>query len=119
LKTKMKKLDKATGQESIVDVTVDRDEGNRPDTTLEGLKALKPVFSGGQQVQTGKYITAGNASQFADGASAAVVMDGAEASKRGIKPLGIFRGFAVAGCEPDEMASGRSMPCLACSSAMA
>ena len=106
LKTKMKKVDKATGQESIVDVTVDRDEGNRPDTTLEGLKALKPVFSGGQQVKEGKYITAGNASQFADGAAAVVVMEGAEASKRGIKPLGIFRGFAVAGCEPDEMGVG-------------
>ena len=106
LTTKMKKLDKATGQESIVDVTVDHDEGNRPDTTLEGLKALKPVFSGGQQIKEGKYITAGNASQFADGAAAVVVMDGAEASKRGIKPLGIFRGFAVAGCEPDEMGVG-------------
>ena len=106
LATKMKKLDKATGQESIVDVTVDHDEGNRPDTTLEGLKALKPVFSGGQQIKEGKYITAGNASQFADGAAAVVVMDGAEASKRGIKPLGIFRGFAVAGCEPDEMGVG-------------
>ena len=106
LKTKMKKVDKATGQESIVDVTVDHDEGNRPDTTLEGLKALKPVFSGGQQIKEGKYITAGNASQFADGAAAVVVMNGAEASKRGIKPLGIFRGFAVAGCEPDEMGVG-------------
>jgi acetyl-CoA C-acetyltransferase len=62
LATKMKKVDRASGQESIVDVTVDRDEGNRPDTTLEGLSALKPVFSGGQQVQQGKYITAGNAS---------------------------------------------------------
>jgi len=106
LATKMKKVDRATAQESIVDVTVDRDEGNRPDTTLEGLSALKPVFSGGQQVAQGKYITAGNASQFADGASAAVVMEGAEASRRGLKPLGIFRGFAVAGCEPDEMGIG-------------
>jgi acetyl-CoA C-acetyltransferase len=106
LATKMKKVDRASGQESVVDVTVDRDEGNRPDTTLEGLSALKPVFSGGQQVQQGKYITAGNASQFADGASAAVVMEGAQAAKRGIKPLGIFRGFAVAGCEPDEMGIG-------------
>ncbi len=106
LATRMKKVDRATGQESVVDVTVDRDEGNRPDTTLEGLSALKPVFSGGQQIQQGKYITAGNASQFADGASAAVVMEGAEAAKRGIKPLGIFRGFAVAGCEPDEMGIG-------------
>jgi acetyl-CoA C-acetyltransferase len=106
LKTKMKKLDKATGQESLVEVTVDHDEGNRPDTTLEGLKALKPVFQGGQQIAQGKYITAGNASQFADGAAAVVVMNGAEASKRGIQPLGIFRGFAVAGCEPDEMGIG-------------
>jgi len=106
LATKMKKIDRATGQESVVDVTVDGDEGNRPDTTLEGLSALKPVFSGGQQIAQGKYITAGNASQFADGASAAVVMESTEAAKRGIKPLGIFRGFAVAGCEPDEMGIG-------------
>jgi|SRR6185437_9637418 len=106
LKTRMKKHDRATGQESIVEVTVDRDEANRPDTTLEGLKALKPVFSGGQQVSQGKYITAGNASQFADGAAAVVVMEGAEAARRGISPLGIFRGFAVAGCEPDEMGVG-------------
>jgi acetyl-CoA C-acetyltransferase len=106
LATKMKKIDRASGQESMVDVTVDRDEGNRPDTTLEGLSALKPVFSGGQQIAQGKYITAGNASQFADGASAAVVMESGEAAKRGIKPLGIFRGFAVAGCEPDEMGIG-------------
>jgi len=106
LATKMKKVDRTSGQESIVDVTVDHDEGNRPDTTLEGLRALKPVFAGGQQIAQGKYITAGNASQFADGASAAVVMEGAEAAKRGIKPLGIFRGFAVAGCEPDEMGIG-------------
>jgi len=106
LKTKMKKVDRASGQESLVDVTVDHDESNRPDTTLEGLKALKPVFSGGQQVKEGKYVTAGNASQFADGAAAVVVMDGAQAAKRGIAPLGIFRGFAVAGCEPDEMGVG-------------
>ena len=106
LATKMKKVDRATGQESVVDVTVDHDEGNRPDTTLEVLAALKPVFSGGQQVAQGKYITAGNASQFADGASAAVVMEAGEAARRGIKPMGIFRGFAVAGCEPDEMGIG-------------
>ncbi len=106
LTTKMKKVDRATGAESMVEVTVDHDEGNRPDTTLEGLKALKPVFQGGQQVKQGKYVTAGNASQFADGAAAVVVMSGAEASRRGIAPLGIFRGFAVAGCEPDEMGIG-------------
>ncbi len=104
--TKMKKTDKATGTETIVDTTVDRDECNRPDTTLEGLQALKPVFSGGREIKEGKYITAGNASQFSDGASACVVMDGAVAAKRGIKPLGIFRGFAVCGCEPDEMGIG-------------
>jgi acetyl-CoA C-acetyltransferase len=106
LATKMKKTDKATGQESIVDVTVDHDECNRPDTTLEGLQSLKPVFQGGQEIKQGKYITAGNASQFSDGASAAVVMEAGEAAKRGIKPLGIFRGFATCGCEPDEMGIG-------------
>jgi acetyl-CoA C-acetyltransferase len=106
LKTKMKKVDKATGQESIVDVTVDHDECNRPDTTLEGLQSLKPVFQGGQEIKQGKYITAGNASQFSDGASACVVMDAGVAAKKGLKPLGIFRGFAVAGVEPDEMGIG-------------
>ena len=106
LATKMKKVDKASGAESMVDVTVDRDECNRADTTLEGLAALRPVHAGGQQVAEGKYITAGNASQFADGASACVVMNGDVAAKRGIRPLGIFRGFAVAGVAPDEMGIG-------------
>jgi acetyl-CoA C-acetyltransferase len=106
MKTKMKKVDKATGAETIVDYTVDHDECNRPDTTLEGLAALKPVFRGGMEIREGKYITAGNASQFSDGASAAVVMDSKVAEKKGIKPLGIFRGFAVAGVEPDEMGIG-------------
>ncbi|HEY1836852.1 MAG: acetyl-CoA C-acyltransferase [Rhizomicrobium sp.] len=106
LKTKMKKTDKATGQDSIVDVTVDRDECNRPDTTLEGLQSLKPVFQGGQEIKVGKYITAGNASQFSDGASACVVMEAGVAAKKGLKPLGIFRGFATCGCEPDEMGIG-------------
>src|SRR6201996_4919851 len=84
LKTKMKKLDKATGQQSIVDVTVDHDECNRPDTTLEGLQSLKPVFQGGQEIKVGKYITAGNASQFSDGASACVVMEAGVAAKKGL-----------------------------------
>jgi acetyl-CoA C-acetyltransferase len=106
LNTKMKKVDKATGQESIVDVVVDHDECNRPDTTLEGLQALKPVFQGGQQVREGKYVTAGNASQFSDGASACIVMGADVAAKKGLKPLGVFRGFASAGCEPDEMGIG-------------
>jgi acetyl-CoA C-acetyltransferase len=106
LKTKMKKVDKATGAETIVDVTVDRDECNRPDTTYEGLAALKPVFAGGREIKEGKYITAGNASQFSDGSSAVVVMDSKTAEKKGLKPMGIFRGFAVAACEPDEMGIG-------------
>jgi acetyl-CoA C-acetyltransferase len=106
LATKMKKLDKATGAESLVDFTVARDECNRPDTTLEGLAALKPVHAGGQQVAQGKFVTAGNASQFADGASACVLMSEETAAKKGLKPLGIFRGFAAAGVEPDEMGIG-------------
>jgi acetyl-CoA C-acetyltransferase len=106
LKTKMKKVDKASGAESIVDYTVDRDECNRPDATLEGLQALKPVFAGGLEIKHGKYVTAGNASQFSDGASACVVMDAKVAEQKGLKPLGVFRGFAVAACEPDEMGIG-------------
>jgi acetyl-CoA C-acetyltransferase len=106
LATKMKKIDKATGAESMADVTVDHDECNRADTTLEGLTALKPVHAGGQQVAAGKYITAGNASQFADGASACVVMSEEMAAKKNLKPMGIFRGFAAAGVEPDEMGIG-------------
>jgi acetyl-CoA C-acetyltransferase len=106
LTTRMKKVDKATGAESLVEVRVDRDECNRPDTTLEGLAALKPVHAGGQQVAQGKYITAGNASQFADGGSACVLMSEEMAAKKNLKPLGIFKGFAVAGVEPDEMGIG-------------
>jgi acetyl-CoA C-acetyltransferase len=106
LATKMRKVDKATNTESVVDYTVDRDECNRPDTTLDGLRALKPVFAGGMKVKEGKYITAGNASQFSDGAAACVVMNAKLAEQRNINPLGIFRGFAVAGCEPDEMGIG-------------
>ena len=92
--------DKATGQMREEEVTLKQDEGNRPDTTAEGLAALKPV--------TGEkgHITAGNASQLSDGASACVVMDGALAQKRGLHPLGIYRGLAVAACEPDEMGIG-------------
>ena len=109
LSVKMKKLDKATGTESMVDVTVDHDECNRPDTTLEGLAALKPVHMGGQEIAHGKNVTAGNASQFTDGASASVVMEAGLAAKKGLKPLGIFRGFAVVGVEPDEMGIGPSL----------
>jgi acetyl-CoA C-acetyltransferase len=100
LATKMKVVDKATKAESIVDYVVDRDECNRPETTLEGLASLQPVRG------PGNFVTAGNASQLSDGAAALVLMEAKEAEKRGIKPLGAFRGWAVAGCEPDEMGIG-------------
>ena len=93
------KADKDTGKSWVEEVTVKRDEGIRPDTTLEGVSKIKPAIEGGT-------IAAGNASQFSDGASACVVMDAKLAEKRNLKPLGIFRGFAVAGCEPDEMGIG-------------
>ncbi|MCY1645764.1 acetyl-CoA C-acyltransferase [Caulobacter sp. SL161] len=98
--TKMKVVNKETKEESFVDYVVDKDECNRADTTLEGLASLKPVMG------DGKFITAGNASQLSDGAAAVVVMEAKEAEKRGLTPLGAFRGFAVAGCEPDEMGIG-------------
>ncbi len=90
---------KETGEVTDEEVTLDRDEGNRPDTTLEGLAALKPVQPGGT-------VTAGNASQLSDGSAAVVVMEAAEAERRGLEPLGYYRGMAVAGVEPDEMGIG-------------
>ncbi len=95
----MKVMNKETGEVSDQEVTLDKDEGNRPSTNLEGLVGLKAVIEGGT-------ITAGNASQLSDGASAAVVMDAKLAEQRNIEPLGIYRGLAVAGCEPDEMGIG-------------
>jgi acetyl-CoA C-acetyltransferase len=92
--------DKATGETREESVTLGQDEGNRADTTAEGLASLKPV------VRADGTITAGNASQLSDGASACVVMDAKLAERRGLQPLGIFRGLAVAGCEPDEMGIG-------------
>ncbi|WP_299350998.1 acetyl-CoA C-acyltransferase [uncultured Shimia sp.] len=92
--------DKETGEISMKEVTVDRDECNRPTTTLEGLAGLDPVRG------PGNHITAGNASQLSDGAAAVVVMEAGEAERRGLEPLGAFKGFAVAGCEPDEMGIG-------------
>ena len=92
-------LDKATGDISFGEVELSQDEGNRPGTTIEGLSALKPVRENGT-------ITAGNASQLSDGASACVVMDSKLAEQRGLEPLGIYVGMAVAGCEPDEMGIG-------------
>ena len=97
--TKMKVVDKNTGAETMKEVTAADDEGIRPDTTYEGVSQIKPAVEGG-------CIAAGNASQFSDGASAAVVMSAKEAAKRNLSPLGIFRGFAVAGCDPREMGIG-------------
>jgi len=106
LATKMRKIDKATGQESFVEVTVECDECNRPDTSYDSLAALRPVLMGGMMVKEGKFITAGNASQFSDGAAACVLMEAGAAAAKGLTPLGIFRGFAVCGCEPEEMGIG-------------
>jgi len=97
--TSMAIADKATGQISYKDVNFSKDEGNRPDTAIEGLSSLKPVLEGG-------LITAGNASQLSDGASACVLMDSQMAERRGLSPLGIYRGMAVAGCAPEEMGVG-------------
>ncbi|HDR9759469.1 TPA: acetyl-CoA C-acyltransferase [Burkholderia cepacia] len=91
--------DKATGRLFTKEVTVSADEGIRPDTTLEGVSKIRSAVPGG-------VITAGNASQFSDGASACVVMSADAAQREGLQPLGVFRGFAVAGCEPDEMGIG-------------
>ena len=106
LTVEMKVVDKETGEESFVEHTADKDECNRPDTTLDGLASLKPVFKDGQQIKQGQYVTAGNASQLSDGASACVLMSDKEAERRGIEPLGAFRGLAVHGCDPDEMGIG-------------
>jgi acetyl-CoA C-acetyltransferase len=93
-------IDTETGGVTYEEVTLTKDEGNRPETTLAALAALKPVLG------KDKSVTAGNASQLSDGASACVVMDAGLAEKRGIEPLGLFRGYTVAGCEPDEMGVG-------------
>ena len=106
LTVNMKVVDRETGEESLVERTADRDECNRPDTTLEGLASLQPVFKDGQRIKQGRHITAGNASQLSDGASACILMSDKEAAKRGLEPLGAFRGLAVHGCEPDEMGIG-------------
>ena len=99
LATRMAVTDKQSGQVTLREVLLERDEGNRPETTLEGLRALKPVVDGG-------VITAGNASQLSDGASAAVVVHEKFASRRGMAPLGRYLGISVAGCAPEEMGIG-------------
>lgn len=99
IKTRMAVVDKESGQTTMRDVVLERDEGPRADTSAEGLAKLRTVFEG-------KTITAGNASQLSDGASACVVMSSKVADRKGIKPLGIFRGFVAVGVEPDEMGIG-------------
>jgi len=99
ISTRMKVVDKNTGQESVKDITASEDEGIRPDTNYQGVSQIKPAIEGG-------VIAAGNASQFSDGASAQVLMSDRMAARKGLKPMGIYRGFAVAGCEPDEMGIG-------------
>jgi acetyl-CoA C-acetyltransferase len=106
LPTTMLMADKVTKETTPKKVLLGKDEGNRPETTLEGLAALKPVFKDGQRVKQGRFITAGNASQLSDGASASVLMEEREAERRGLQPLGLYRGIAVAGCDPDEMGIG-------------
>ena len=99
-------IDKASGATHAEEVLLQRDEGFRPDTTLEGLAKLEPVWSGGKVIERGEFITAGNASQLSDGASAVVVMEAKLAEQRNLKPLGAYRGLALAGCAPEEMGIG-------------
>ena len=99
MQTVMGVQDRETKEVTQHEVTVDKDECNRPQTTLEGLAGLSPVREGG-------YVTAGNASQLSDGAAAVVVMDSKQAEQAGLEPMGAFKGFAIAGCEPDEMGIG-------------
>lgn len=99
-------VDKETGAMEDRPVTLSADEGNRPQTKLEDLQALKPVYKDGAFVKEGRFITAGNASQLSDGSAALVLMEAKEAEKRGMEALGAFRGIAVAGCKPDEMGIG-------------
>lgn len=104
--TTMSVFNKETKESHQQAVTLDKDECNRPSTTLESLASLDPVWKDGQWVKEGRFITAGNASQLADGASACVVMDGKLAEQQGLSPLGAYRGLAVAGCKADEMGIG-------------
>jgi len=106
LATRKAITNKETAEVTYQDVTLTQDEGFRADTTLEGLRSLKPVFKDGEIVQAGKHVTAGNASQLSDGAAALLLMDAALAEKAGLAPLGAIRGFAVAGCAPEEMGIG-------------
>jgi acetyl-CoA C-acetyltransferase len=106
LSTRKAIVDKESGQTTYQDVLLAQDEGFRADTTLAGLTKLEPVWKDGTVISRGESITAGNASQLSDGAAAAVIMDSVLAEQRGLKPLGAYRGMAVAGCAPDEMGIG-------------
>ncbi|MCB1465173.1 MAG: acetyl-CoA C-acyltransferase [Nitratireductor sp.] len=99
-------VDRETKEKSFVETLLDRDEGFRADTTLEGLSKLNPVFANGEVIEAGEHVTAGNASQLSDGAAALVLMEASEAARRGLEPLGLYRGMAVAGCPPEEMGIG-------------
>ena len=99
-------VNKETGETADKEITISMDEGNRPQTTLADLQKLNPVFKGGRYVPEGKFITAGNASQLSDGSAAVLMMERKEAEKRGLAPLGAYRGMAVAGCGPEEMGIG-------------
>lgn len=103
--SRQKIVDRESGETCFQDVTTSRDEGNRPSTTIDGLSALRPVLADGSVTVTSS-VTAGNASQLSDGASASVLMEAREAQRRGLTPLGTYRGMAVAGCAPDEMGIG-------------
>lgn len=98
--------DPESGEVSECEVTLEKDEGNRPSTTAESLANLQPVFGGGIHIQEGKFVTAGNASQLSDGASACVIMEAKTAEKKGLEPLGRYMGVLTVGCEPDEMGIG-------------
>ncbi|KAB0267474.1 acetyl-CoA C-acyltransferase [Microvirga brassicacearum] len=99
-------VDKATGETRYENVTLTEDEGYRADASLEGLAKLNPVFADGETIKKGEFVTAGNASQLSDGAAALLLMEARHAASRGLEPLGIYRGMAVAGCPPEEMGIG-------------
>ena len=106
LSTRMVVIDKTSGEASLRDVTLDHDEGMRAGTTMQSISGLPPAFRGGQVLEAGGSVTAGNSSQLSDGAAALVLMSGQEATRRGLTPLGAYRGIEVAGCDPDEMGIG-------------
>ncbi|MGI9246848.1 MAG: acetyl-CoA C-acyltransferase [Steroidobacteraceae bacterium] len=106
VETTMISTDRVTGIAASCSIRLERDEGNRPETTLQALSQLQPVLEGGRRITAGRHVTAGNASQLSDGAAALVLMDESLAERRGLRPLGAYLGMAVAACAPDEMGIG-------------